>query len=200
MEELLISSIANYGFWVYFLIIVIAIIEGPILSIVIGMLIQGGYFNWMPVYAILMFGDLLGDCIWYFIGKIYGHGFIKRYGKYFKITENKFEKVIKLFQKYKVSILMISKLTNGFGFGVLTLITAGMSRISLGKYVFINSVAQFLWTGLLVGTGYFFAESFMFIEKMMGRLNAIGFGIVAIIILYIAYRSIKEKIVKRFYE
>src|SRR5689334_14624202 len=115
MKELLINLSANHAAWVYALIVLIAFIDGPYISLILGALIKLNYFSFLPIYFALMAGDLIGDVLWYHIGFYYGHSFIKKFGKYFNVTEQNIEKVKEIFHKHKHPILFISKITNGFG-------------------------------------------------------------------------------------
>ena len=138
MQEYFIQFSAQHIYLVYTLIIVLAFIEGPVLSVMFGVLIKLGFFSFWPVYAALMAGDLLGDSFWYYIGRYYGHSFIRKFGKYFSINEEVVTKVDRIFHRFKNSILFASKITSGFGLALVTLITAGIVRIPFGRFIFIN--------------------------------------------------------------
>lgn len=153
-----------------------------------GVIIKLGYFGFLPVYAALMAGDVLGDTFWYYVGYFYGHKFIIRFGKYFNITELNVEKVKDLFHKHKHPILFISKITNGFGFGLAVLITSGMAKIPFGKYLAVNVLGQFVWTGLLIGIGYFFGNLYIQINNIAGRFFL--FAILAL--LFVAFLRYKK--------
>ncbi len=170
MEASLISLSINHIVLVYIFIVLFAFAEGPFLSLISGVLIKLSYFSFVPVYIALMAGDLIGDTFWYYVGFFYGHGFIKKFGKYLNITEQNIEKVENIFHKHKHPILFISKVTTGFGFGLATLITAGMVKIPLRIYLFMNLLGQFVWTGLLIGIGYFFGDLYIRINDLFGRI------------------------------
>jgi len=171
MEQWLIQLSVHPAFWIYLLIIVLACAEGPILSIGFGLLIKLGYFNFWPIYVALMLGDLVGDTAWYWIGRRYGKKFVARFGKYFSINLESISKVEKLFHRYDTRILIISKLTMGFGFAVVTLFTAGMSKVHFKKYLALNLSGQFIWTGLLMAVGYFFGHLYQTFEGIFARIS-----------------------------
>jgi membrane-associated protein len=186
MEAWLIDLSAHHAFWVYFLIIALAFVEGPIVSMILGVLIKLGYFPFIPIYIALMVGDVLGDSTWYLVGRKWGHAFIRKFGKYVSVTEDKVEMMIRVFHKYKNHILIISKITNGFGLSLVTLIAAGMARIPFLHYFTLNLIGQFIWTGLLVGVGYFFSGLYMEINGVMGKIGVIV-GFVVLIGLFLGF-------------
>ena len=181
MQEWLISLSTTHAIWVYVFIVFFAFAEGPFLSMVFGVIIKLGYFSVLPVYVALMLGDLMGDSFWYYIGYFYGHRFIIRFGKYFNITEQNIEKVKEIFHKHKHPILFISKITNGFGFGLAVLITAGMAKLPFKKYLAVNALGQFIWTGLLISVGYFFGNLYIKINDLAGRFFITAILIVGIV-------------------
>ena len=117
---------ATHEYLVYTMIVVVACVEGPWLSIILGFLIRLGDFSVFPVYISLMLGDLIGDAVWYYIGRRYGDRFVAKYGKYFNVTARGVERMSTLFHRYKHSVLFLSKISNGLGFALVTLMTAGM--------------------------------------------------------------------------
>lgn len=186
MQEWLIQLSQNHSYIVYAIIIILACAEGPILSMIFGVLIKLGYFGFIPVYIALMLGDVIGDSGWYYVGRRYGHGFIKRFGKYFSVTEGGVEKMTKIFHTYKHPILFVSKISNGFGFSLVTLITAGMVKIPFGKYLFTNLLGQFVWSGILLGVGYFFSNLYIQVDTWMSRVGIIAL-FVALVVLFVGF-------------
>lgn len=183
MQDWLIQVAHTHQYIVYAIIVVLACVEGPILSMIFGVLIKFGYFSFWPVYIALMLGDLAGDTIWYQIGKNFGHRFIGRFGKYFSITEEKVGRVTDIFHRYKHSIIFISKITTGFGFAIVTLFTAGMVKIPFKRYIFMNFLGQFVWTGILLAIGYFFGQIYTQIDSLLSRLFLVALFILILFAL-----------------
>lgn len=194
MQNWLIHLSTNHTILVYVFITLFAFAEGPFLSLIFGVLIQLDYFRFLPVYAALMIGDLIGDVVWYYIGFLYGSRFIKRFGKYFAIDEKSIEKVKNIFHIHKHPILFISKITNGFGFALATLMTAGMVELPFSRYIAINILGQFVWTGFLLSVGYFFGNLYIQVNAILGKIAIIAF-FVSLFIAFLRYRKyIQNKI------
>lgn len=193
MQEWLVQISTDHAYIIYILVILLACAEGPILSMIFGVLIKLGYFHFWPVYGALMLGDVLGDSIWYYIGHHFGHGFIGRFGKYFSVTEEAVAKVTRIFHGHKHKILFVSKISNGFGFSLVTLITAGMVKIPFWKYLTTNLVGQFVWSGLLIGVGYYFSSAYMQVDAWLNRIGVIA----AFIVLIIAFIGFSKYVKSR---
>ena len=156
----------------YFIIFPLVILEGPVVMMATGFLYGLGYFSFVPMFLILVFGDLCGDIIWYSVGYFGGMPFILRFGKYFSISEEGIARVKVIFQRHHSTILFISKITMGLGFALVTLVTAGLTRVPFGRYLIFNIVGGFIWTGFLLAVGYYLGALYLTIGR--------GFEIVTI--------------------
>lgn len=189
----IVNIATNHDVLVYALIIVLACAEGPILSMLFGVLIRFDLFPFWPVYAALMAGDLIGDIVWYYIGYRYGHGFIRRFGHRFGITEESVARMTKFFHKYKHPILFISKITNGLGLALVTLMTAGMAKIPFWKYMLVNLLGQLIWSGFLLGVGYFFSNLYIQIDNILGRITIIAGAALFLFLMYRFQKQLRKK-------
>ncbi|MDB5190300.1 MAG: associated Golgi protein-related protein [Parcubacteria group bacterium] len=172
----------------YGLLLVAAILEGPIVFFLAGLLIHLGVLDLVPAFISLMIGDLIGDTIYYVIGYRYGHTFIRKFGKYVNVTEENIEKVTTIFKKHDTKILMLSKLTNGFGLSLAVLIAAGMTRLRFTTFIFYNALGEVVWAALLVGAGYFFGEWYTQVNDWVGRAGIL-FGVVVVVVIFIQWNK-----------
>jgi len=168
MEQWLIELIHVHNYTFYAIVAIASFAEGPILAMLCGVLYKLGLVPFTPIYIALMAGDLLGDTVWYSIGYWFGYPFIKRFGKYFSLTESGVESVARIFHKYQNSILIISKMTMGLGFALVTLVTAGIVKIPFKRYITLNFLGQFFWTGFLMIVGYFLGDLYIQINGILG--------------------------------
>ena len=164
-----------------------AIIEGPVLMVASGFLVHLGLLDFWPAYLILLTGDLIADFFWYSLGYFGAKKFIWKYGHIISLDRERVEKLEKKFHTHKNKILFISKMTMGFGFALVTLISAGIARVPIKNYAIFNLLGGFVWTGLLMGIGYAFGGAynyvnvglhimFMFAAVVIVSLLLFGFG------------------------
>ena len=183
----------THDYLVYIIIAIIACAEGPWISLILGVVLRLGFLYFWPIYIALMIGDLVGDVIWYYIGRRYGHSFIGKYGHRFNITEAGVTRMTELFHKHKHVVLFLSKISNGLGFAIVTLMTAGMIKIPFGRYIVINAVGQLVWTGFLISAGYFFSTLYITIDNVLGKVT-LTVGIIILAILgYRYFKYLKNK-------
>ena len=167
-----------HDYLVYGVIVVLSFVEGPIIAIVCGLLLRFGVIAIIPTYIALMLGDLVGDALWYWIGHRFGHAFIARFGHYFHVTEADVEKVKGIFHRYTSAIIFVSKISMGLGFALVTLITAGISRIPFGRYIALNAMGQFIWTAILLVLGFFLGHLYVTFDNIFARVSIVAGAVV----------------------
>lgn len=180
----------------YVLIIPLTIVEGPIVMVLCGFLLRFGTFDLIPLYVALILADLIGDITWYCVGRFWGIPFIRKFGKYFSITEKTLERSTALFHRHHNKILFISKITMGFGFALVTLIAAGVAKVPFRKYLMFNVAGQFIWTAALLGIGYAFGNIYTAIDQGFRDVTFVA----AIIIITVAVYGFGKYISKRLGE
>ncbi len=182
----------------YWLLAPLAFLEGPLIMMMSGFLLRLGILSLAPTFALLMLGDLFGDALWYYIGYFFGHPFIRKFGKFFSVSEDKVEAVKKLFERHHSWIIFVSKVTMGFGLALATLITCGISKIPFRRYIALNFLGQFVWTGILLTVGYVFGHLYENINGVIGKVTIFAGIAVAFLALlgfgkYMAGRTLTPK-------
>lgn len=181
----------------YILLFLGVIIEGPILMVASGFFILLGYFDLIPVFFVILAGDLIGDTIWYYIGYFFAGPFIKKYGKFIKITPEMFEKSKELFHKYHTNILLISKVTIGFGMSLATLMAAGATHIPFKKYFALNFIGEIILLSILLSVGYFFGQLYNSISEAFRNYFIICITIILGTSLYYFIKKTKKIIINQ---
>ncbi len=181
----------------YFILFIGCIFEGPVVMMSSGFLYRLGGFEFLPMYIALVSGDFVADIGWYCLGRFGGRPLILKFGNILGINEEMIAKVQERFYVYHEKILIISKLTMGLGFALLILVVAGILRVPFKKYVIINFVGGFIWTGFLITVGYFFGNIYALITGPE-KIVFLGTALLVIIIIVKAANKylIKANILK----
>ncbi|TSC82450.1 MAG: hypothetical protein G01um101420_283 [Parcubacteria group bacterium Gr01-1014_20] len=191
-----IAWLLAYRYWV---ILPVTVFEGPIAMVVCGFLLKLGYFSLVPVYFVLLLGDLVGDFFWYGVGYYGARPIVHRYGHFISLNDKMLEKIEDVFKKNQNKILFISKITMGLGFALVTLITAGAIRVPLKKYAAINIVGGFIWTAFLLSLGYWFGNIYLQIDQTFQVIFLVAIASILLLAIfgfrkYIRQRVIEDKI------
>lgn len=172
----------------YPLIFFATILQGPTIMTGSGFLLRLGTFSFWPLYIALVLGDLMGDIVWYSVGRRWAEPFLRRFGYIFGITPKIFAKVEGMFERHDTKILFISKITMGFGFALATLMAAGAMRVPFRKYLMLNLVGGFIWTALLLSLGYFLGSAYTLVDQGL-RIAFLAASAVIIVGAFIGFAS-----------
>ena len=172
----------------YLILYPIAVLEGPIISIIGGFLVSRGYLNFIVTYLVLAAGDLTGDFIYYTIGRWGGQHFIKRWGARFGLNAERMAKVDQHFFDHGGKTLLFGKWTQTVGAPIL--VTAGVIRMPLKKYFLYNTLGQIPKSLVLIVIGYYFGKAY---NKWDRYLNEISLVVLIIIILIVVIYFFKTR-------
>ena len=185
----------------YPVIFLATIFEGPIIMMLAGIMLRLGVVSLLPIFIVLILGDLVGDIFWYSLGYHFAHPITEKYGKFIGITPEILEKTKLSFHNHQIKILFVSKITMGFGFALAILITAGIAKIPFKKYLAVNFFGQSIWTGFLLYIGYSFGNLYTKINKNFRLLSLAAFVVIIFLLLkgirsYFKKKDLFEKVEK----
>ena len=166
-----IALIASYG---YALIFVLAIVEGPIVSILGGFASSLGYLHLALVYVVVILSDLVGDGLYYALGRWGGKPMLQRWGHRIGITAERVARFEARFVRQGRKTLVLGKLTHAIG--ALVLVTAGIVRMPIVEFLLVNLVLTLPKSLLLVLVGYYFGR---FYPVMSGYQSIVMAGLLA---------------------
>ncbi|RJT34991.1 DedA family protein [Rahnella woolbedingensis] len=136
----------------------LAILEGPVVTVIAGYFARLEYFSLTAIFAVVIGGEVFGDLLFYSLGRWVIRadgqppGWLARLG----LTQERLEKVVRSFDRKGGRMLVLGKLTHSAGALVLT--AAGMARMPLVPFLFYNIVAAIPKTLFLLGAGWMFGD------------------------------------------
>jgi membrane-associated protein len=163
--EAIISLLQEQGLAILFLL---ALIEGPIVTVIAGALAGSGVFDPLAVLAVALAGDVLGDALLYGVGR-FCPGLARRlFGRRLPMEAVGLRD---LFARRGGWLLVIGKLTHVAGFAVI--LTAGFAQMRPGAFLAFTVVAAVPKVMALAGAGWVFGLSLGAGDLGIGNL-AIG--------------------------
>ncbi|MCX6786576.1 MAG: DedA family protein [Candidatus Kaiserbacteria bacterium] len=174
----------------YVLVFIGCYFEGSAAMMTTGFLWHLGVVSFWPAFGTLLAADFCSDIMWYLIGRCAARSFFMRWGHFMRVTPQIIEKVEKRFNRYHAKILVVSKLTMGFGFAVPILIVAGMLRVPFLRYVTINVLGGVVWISLLMCVGYYFGNILQYIP---GNFQ-IALALMIPVLFFFGIRTVSRKL------
>lgn len=168
------------------------IIEGDILLFTAGFLTHQGYFDIGPVLILVFLGAIIGDSIWYVLGKLISEKelFLK-VKKFIEKATSPFDAHLK---NRPVRTLFISKFAYGLCKPII--LKAGTIKISFEKFIKTDLAATFMWIFLVGGLGYLSSASFLAVRHYLKYTELSLFLGIAIFILisYVVTKISKKEL------
>ena len=176
----------------YILIFLGSFTEGAFVMMTGGVLWHAGQTEFWPTYAALFAGDILSDIMWYFVGFFGARRLINRWGKTIRLTPAIVEKIERRFHRYRLSILIISKVTNGYGTGAGTILMAGMLRVPFVAFLLISIFGGGVWVFMIMFIGYYFGNVLELVPPGFKIVTVIA----GIVVAFLLIRYINRRFAK----
>ncbi|HZS43140.1 MAG TPA: DedA family protein [Candidatus Paceibacterota bacterium] len=187
MHITLVEFIALVVKYKYLILFPVFIVEGPVSTIIASYLasLPSHYLAVWPIVILAMAADLLGDFIYYSIGRWGRESRLVRKLKWLGLTPERLGKIDSHFEKHGGKTIAIGKLSHGVGWP--TMIGAGVTRMPLWKFFSINTAVSLLKTGALVFIGYYYGESYQLFGQYIhyGGLIFSALAIFGVIIFFV---------------
>ncbi len=180
----------------YLLLFVGCFIEGTVVMIGAGILWHSGTVAFWPAYGALLAADFLADAVWYVVGRYGARKFMNRWGHHLGLEQSNMEKVERRFHKHHTWILLVSKLSMGFGLAVATLTTAGMLHVPFYRYAIINVIGGVIWVFGMMVVGYFFGN----VLALIPREFQIGFALLILVLVFFGLKQLSKKLAQSDWE
>lgn len=166
---------AHWGFWA---LIPLAILEGPVISLVAGWMMSLGLLGFTSGFVVIVIGDVLGDCVLYAIGRGGAQGLARWLPARICPPRSRVVPLIRGFRRNGMRLLVMGKLTHAAGAPLL--LAAGMARMPLGPFLLANLGAALPKAALLIGLGYAFGEA---ADQVLDWLLPAGALVLAVLVL-----------------
>jgi len=153
----------NYGL---LLLAPVAIMEGPIVTVIAGYLAHLGAFNIVAAYVVVVLADLVGDTGLYWFGRSGVRWLPPKWRTRLGLTDARLTLLAAHFRDQGGRTLVIGKLTHSLG--LVALIAAGISRMKILPFLWFNLLATlpksliFLMIGYSLGYAYRRVDAYIF--------------------------------------
>jgi membrane protein DedA with SNARE-associated domain len=172
-----IPLLARYGYWV---LLPIAVVEGPAMAMVAGALVAAGQLNGVTACLLLVAADLVGDAGYYGLGRFGHEPLLEQIGKWMSLTPERLRPLEQRFRDNDWRLLIIGKTQ---ALGSIILYFAGASRMSFTRYMALNLVGTLPKVALFELVGYFLGRSILHSTRYIDYITVTMFGFALILLL-----------------
>jgi len=166
------TLVGQYGLWV---LAPAAVLEGPIVTVVSVWLARLGMLDLRVVLLMLVLADLLGDVLFYALGR----GLLPRLPRAlrhrFGLHEARLAALGGHFRDNGPRTLVLGKLTHSAG--AVVLVAAGMARMHIGRFLWWNLLATLPKTAGFAVLGWVLGDAYVLIGDWLAVISGAGLAI-----------------------
>jgi undecaprenyl-diphosphatase len=177
-----IVDVANHlGHWGYVIIFVVVVLEcqallglfmpGETAVLAGGFLAGHGVYQPLALIVIVSAAAIIGDGIGYEMGRRLGRGWLVQHGRWFGVRERQLNMVDTYFHRHGGKSVFASHFLHVLR--ALMPFMAGASHMRYSRFFSYNAAGCVVWASVFTLLGYFFGESWQFIEHWIGRASKI---------------------------
>ena len=163
--------INTYGYWA---ILLGTFLEGETILILGGLAAYQGYLKLPWVILIAFLGTVSGDQLSFYLGRKYGSKVLASRPAW----QVRAKRVRRLLERYQDYLILLFRFL--YGLRILTPFVLGLSRVSRGRFLLLNTVGALVWA-IIVGIGAFlFGQA---LEALIGDLKRFEVEILGLVVL-----------------
>ncbi len=147
---------------------------------------QGALNIWF-IIPVAIIGDVVGDNIGFWIGRLGGRPLVEKYGRFVRIDSKKLDKMDKLFKEkggrtiYTAHFFATTR--------IVAALTAGMSHISYKKFLEFNVLGAASFVTLVALISYHFSKNLDEVLKFLHYFRWAGFIVFLTVVLFYLFRN-----------
>ncbi|MGJ7610051.1 MULTISPECIES: DedA family protein [unclassified Variovorax] len=170
--------LADYG---YLAVFVGSLLEGETVLVLAGFAAHQGYLFFPWVVAVAFCGGTLGDQIFFFIGRRYGHALLRRLPR----LADRAGRIDRLLLRHHAALIVGVRFM--YGLRIVGPIVIGMSQVPARRFLLFNMIGAAIWAPLVAGAGFLFGRTMQGLFEGLERYEWIAalaiVGIVGLVTL-----------------
>ncbi|MCX6703905.1 MAG: VTT domain-containing protein [Candidatus Woesebacteria bacterium] len=180
----------------YLILFPLVVIEGPVVTIIVGFLVSLGFMDFIPSYLTIVTADLTGDFLYYSAGRWWLNKTYMGILKFLNINMDVVHRLEKAIKKNKGPFLFFGKLSHALGGPIL--FAAGSAKIPIREYMWFNFLATLPKSLILLAVGYYFGSTVSNFKKYVDFTVLGLFALTIILIgLYFGVAYLSNKYIKK---
>jgi membrane protein DedA with SNARE-associated domain len=156
---------------------------GSVLVALAGFLSKQGAFNIIIAWLVSLLGYLLGSLSAFMIGRHIGEPFIKRWGRYIRLTPERIDKAQELLRQSAAAYVIGGRFVPTIG--NITPYVAGISGIHIVKFLIYDMIHAILWLTIFLGAGAVLGSKWhRMVDNPWFKWVAIGGGLLILVCVF----------------
>ena len=155
------ALIHQYGYYAVFLG---TLLEGETILVLADLSAHQGYLNPLLVWLTAIAGAILGDQLFYYLGRKHGIKLLRR----FPAWAVRAATAQQMIARYHAPVIVVLRFT--YGLRTIGPMMVGMSAVTPFQFSVWNTLGAVLWATLIVSAGYLFGDA---LHWLLGNIQQI---------------------------
>jgi len=147
------------------------------------------------VVAVAVVAAFLGDALGYLIGRTGGHAFVRRWGRYVRLTPARMARAEYFFARHGGKVVTGARFVDGLR--QTNGIVAGTTEMPRGRFLAANAAGAVLWTGVWASVGYFAGSNIDELYRQAVRYQFYLLAAAGALVLVLLARSLLRRRTRR---
>lgn len=195
MLEILKEWILDYGYAALFGLLAVGIIGLPvpdeILMTFVGYLTSIGWFSYPIAVAVCFSGALSGMLISFYIGHKVGKPFIRKYGRWVKLTPKRLDMAERWFHRFGLWTVTFGYFVPGVRH--FTCYLAGISGVGFWRYLLYAGSGALVWALTFITLGHFIGQNLDAVMPTVHRYMGFGLAGIGLLAAGAAYYVLRSR-------
>lgn len=165
------SLLIHYG---YPILIIGTFLEGETVMVLAGVAAQMGYLSLDWVIVCGFSGTVLGDQIYFSLGRRHGKAFLARRPAW----QQRSDRVFAILERHQNLLIVGFRFL--YGIRTITPFTIGMSQVSYLRFTMLNLIGAGVWAVGIGLAGYYFGHA---VEAVLGNIKQYEIEVMSVIII-----------------
>ncbi len=145
-----------------------------------------GQFNYVLMVIAATVGSVIGAIVLYYVAHFVGEhrirALIRRYGKWFQVTEKDLDRADAWFDRYSSLAVLICRcipLVRS-----LVSLPAGLRRMNMARFLLFTAIGSAVWNAALIGAGWALGDNWEVVGQYVGYFQYV---VIALVVLGVAW-------------
>lgn len=134
-----------------------------------GFLVNEGSLVFIPALIVATIGSVAGTLVLYALGRWGGRELILRHNRVLRLKEADLDRADRWFDRYGGAMVLFGRIVPGMR--SLVSIPAGLSEMSLGRFVVLTAAGSGAWNTLLIWVGWLLGENWTRVAGVVGSVS-----------------------------
>ncbi len=186
----IVAFLLRHGYWVVFVSVLVEQIGLPLPStpvlMAMGALAGLGRISFLPAFGLGMLASLIGDCLWYWMGRKRGYSVLNLLCRISLEPDSCVRRTENIFSRLGAGSLVFAKFVPGLGTAAPPL--AGLFRMPMWLFLLSDAAGAAVWLGAYTLLGYLLREQLEKAADYAMRFGKwAGIGIIGLLAAYILW-------------